>query len=107
MRSMQGISWLILLLLNMQWAIGQKQEPQQLKWFATEINVDHENINYPKPELSVSFDDIHIIIESNGIPNFSPRHLSPINPHTFPQGFDSQGFTPAKSRAHSVILEAP
>ncbi|MDP6599522.1 MAG: YHYH protein, partial [Candidatus Poribacteria bacterium] len=77
MRSMQGVSWLILLLLNMQWAIGQKQEPQQLKWFATEINVDHENINYPKPELSVSFDDIHIIIESNGIPNFEFVETTP------------------------------
>ena len=64
-RSMQGVSWLVLLLLNLQSAIGQEQEPHQLKWFATEINVDHENINYPKPELSVSFDDAHIILESN------------------------------------------
>ena len=44
--------------------------PHQLKWFATKLESNPLNSNYPDPELDLSYDDNYIIIESNDIPTF-------------------------------------
>ena len=76
MKSIQFLNCLTILILNLQLAVGQEL-PHQLKWFATDINGHHENIDHPQPEFSVSFDDRHIMVKSNGIPNFEFVETTP------------------------------
>ena len=44
--------------------------PHQLKWFATKMQTNPLNSNYPDPELELSYDNDYFIIESNDIPTF-------------------------------------
>ena len=44
--------------------------PHQLKWFATKLESNPRNSNYPDPELELSYNDDYVIIESNDIPTF-------------------------------------
>ncbi|HHZ89282.1 TPA: YHYH protein [Candidatus Poribacteria bacterium] len=50
--------------------MGQDNQPHQIKWFATEIDADPANVEFPAPEFTVDFSSDSIIVNSNGIPSF-------------------------------------
>ncbi|HHZ89642.1 TPA: YHYH protein [Candidatus Poribacteria bacterium] len=50
--------------------MGQDNQPHQIKWFATEIDADPANVEFPAPEFTVDFSSDRIIVNSNGIPSF-------------------------------------
>ena len=61
---------LLILLLTCVFSIGQDNQPHQIKWFATEIDADPANVEFPAPEFTVDFSSDSIIVNSNGIPSF-------------------------------------
>ena len=50
--------------------MGQDNQPHQIKWFATEIDADPANVEFPAPEFTVDFSSDSIIVNRNGIPSF-------------------------------------
>ena len=51
--------------------MGQDNQPHQIKWFATEIDADPANVEFPAPEFTVDFSSDSIIVNSNGIPSLA------------------------------------